>query len=46
MTGHLGDVMKESARIALTVGRNFIKENDMEIISLRQLTKMVQVLEL
>lgn len=30
VTGHLGDVMKESARIALTVGRNFIKENDLE----------------
>lgn len=28
VTGHLGDVMKESARIALTVGRNFIKEID------------------
>lgn len=26
VTGHLGDVMKESARIALTVARNFIKE--------------------
>lgn len=28
VTGHLGDVMKESVRIALTVGRNFIKEID------------------
>lgn len=28
VTGHLGDVMKESARIALTVARNFIKEKD------------------
>ncbi len=25
LTGHLGDVMKESAQIALTVSRNFIK---------------------
>ncbi|XP_050081412.1 lon protease homolog, mitochondrial [Anopheles maculipalpis] len=28
LTGHLGDVMKESARISLTVARNFIKQND------------------
>lgn len=28
LTGHLGDVMKESARIALTVARNFLKERD------------------
>lgn len=28
LTGHLGDVMKESARIALTVARNFIREAD------------------
>lgn len=28
VTGHLGDVMKESARIALTVARNFVKEID------------------
>jgi ATP-dependent Lon protease len=28
LTGHLGDVMKESARIALTVARNFIKQKD------------------
>ncbi|XP_058834753.1 lon protease homolog, mitochondrial isoform X1 [Topomyia yanbarensis] len=28
LTGHLGDVMKESARIALTVARNFIKQSD------------------
>ncbi|XP_062554514.1 lon protease homolog, mitochondrial isoform X1 [Armigeres subalbatus] len=28
LTGHLGDVMKESARIALTVARNFIKQHD------------------
>lgn len=28
LTGHLGDVMKESARIALTVARNYIKQND------------------
>jgi len=28
VTGHLGDVMKESARIALTVARNFIKSKD------------------
>ncbi|XP_037039119.1 lon protease homolog, mitochondrial [Bradysia coprophila] len=26
LTGHLGDVMKESAQIALTVSRNFIKK--------------------
>uniref|UniRef100_A0A182Q276 Lon protease homolog, mitochondrial n=1 Tax=Anopheles farauti TaxID=69004 RepID=A0A182Q276_9DIPT len=28
LTGHLGDVMKESARISLTVARNFIKQID------------------
>lgn len=28
LTGHLGDVMKESAQIALTVSRNFIKTID------------------
>lgn len=28
LTGHLGDVMKESAQIALTVSRNFIKKAD------------------
>lgn len=28
LTGHLGDVMKESARIALTVARNFIRRSD------------------
>lgn len=28
ITGNLGDVMKESARIALTVARNFIKDKD------------------
>uniref|UniRef100_A0A182YIQ7 Lon protease homolog, mitochondrial n=1 Tax=Anopheles stephensi TaxID=30069 RepID=A0A182YIQ7_ANOST len=28
LTGHLGDVMKESARISLTVARNFIKQTD------------------
>ena len=28
LTGHLGDVMKESAKIALTVARNFIKTQD------------------
>lgn len=28
LTGHLGDVMKESARIALTVARNYIKQDD------------------
>ncbi|CAH0725101.1 unnamed protein product, partial [Brenthis ino] len=27
LTGHLGDVMKESARIALTVARNFLAEH-------------------
>lgn len=27
LTGHLGDVMKESARIALTVSRNFLAKN-------------------
>nr|XP_032514792.1 lon protease homolog, mitochondrial [Danaus plexippus plexippus] len=27
LTGHLGDVMKESARIALTVARNYLKES-------------------
>lgn len=28
LTGHLGEVMKESARIALTVARNFMLEED------------------
>ena len=28
LTGHLGDVMKESARISLTVARNFIHKID------------------
>lgn len=28
LTGHLGDVMKESAQIALTVSRNFLHEHD------------------
>lgn len=28
LTGHLGDVMKESAQIALTVSRNFLKDID------------------
>uniref|UniRef100_A0A1B0GKA2 Lon protease homolog, mitochondrial n=1 Tax=Lutzomyia longipalpis TaxID=7200 RepID=A0A1B0GKA2_LUTLO len=28
LTGHLGDVMKESARIALTVARNYVYKND------------------
>lgn len=28
LTGHLGDVMKESARIALTVARNYLMVND------------------
>jgi len=28
LTGHLGDVMKESARIALTVARNFMTKVD------------------
>lgn len=28
LTGHLGDVMKESAQIALTVARNFIKSKE------------------
>lgn len=28
MTGHLGDVMKESIRIAMTVARNFLQKND------------------
>ncbi|XP_074029026.1 lon protease homolog, mitochondrial isoform X2 [Leptinotarsa decemlineata] len=28
LTGHLGDVMKESAKIALTVARNFLHEKD------------------
>ncbi|XP_060526434.1 lon protease homolog, mitochondrial isoform X2 [Cylas formicarius] len=28
LTGHLGDVMKESAKIALTVARNFLVQND------------------
>ncbi|BES94144.1 Lon protease homolog, mitochondrial [Nesidiocoris tenuis] len=28
LTGHLGDVMKESARIAMTVARNFMAEID------------------
>lgn len=26
LTGHLGDVMKESAQIALTVSRNFMRD--------------------
>jgi ATP-dependent Lon protease len=30
ITGNLGDVMKESARIALTVARNFLKNKDEE----------------
>lgn len=28
VTGHLGEVMKESAYIALTVARNFLQEKD------------------
>lgn len=28
VTGHLGDVMKESSQIALTVARNFMSQND------------------
>lgn len=28
ITGHLGDVMKESTRIAMTVARNFLKKED------------------
>lgn len=28
LTGHLGDVMKESARIALTVARNYLRKID------------------
>ncbi|KAJ8937351.1 hypothetical protein NQ314_011896, partial [Rhamnusium bicolor] len=28
LTGHLGEVMKESAKIALTVARNFMNKND------------------
>lgn len=28
LTGHLGDVMKESAHISLTVARNFLKDKD------------------
>ena len=28
LTGHLGDVMKESAKIALTVARNFLSKED------------------
>ena len=28
MTGHLGDVMKESTRIAMTVARNFIYKTE------------------
>nr|XP_018912993.1 PREDICTED: lon protease homolog, mitochondrial-like isoform X1 [Bemisia tabaci] len=28
LTGHLGDVMKESAKIALTVARNFMSQHD------------------
>lgn len=28
ITGHLGDVMKESARIALTVARNYMLKHD------------------
>lgn len=28
LTGHLGEVMKESAKIALTVARNFVMKND------------------
>uniref|UniRef100_T1GQ42 Lon protease homolog n=1 Tax=Megaselia scalaris TaxID=36166 RepID=T1GQ42_MEGSC len=55
LTGHLGDVMKESAQIALTVARNYIKTLILTINSWRQATciytflkvvllKMVQVL--
>lgn len=28
LTGHLGDIMKESARIALTVARNYLHKTD------------------
>lgn len=28
LTGHLGEVMKESAKIALTVARNFMAKTD------------------
>lgn len=28
LTGHLGDVMKESVKIALTVARNIMQETD------------------
>ena len=28
LTGHLGDVMKESAKIALTVARNFLSKEE------------------
>lgn len=28
LTGHLGEVMKESAKIALTVARNFMNQQD------------------
>lgn len=28
LTGHLGDVMKESAQIAMTVSRNFLQDYD------------------
>lgn len=28
LTGHLGDVMKESAQIAMTVSRNFMQDYD------------------
>lgn len=28
LTGHLGEVMKESAKIALTVARNFLNKCD------------------
>lgn len=28
LTGHLGDVMKESAKIALTVARNYLHKID------------------
>lgn len=30
LTGHLGEVMKESARIALTVARNYLRKVDKE----------------
>lgn len=36
LTGHLGEVMKESAKIALTVARNFIAKTEKDNIFLNK----------